>query len=270
MPPLQAAGSALGQRPDGHHRLGPVLPIRRNPGWRRFCFTVLDPAVNSLQSSVGWTSLTETQPDGTLYQYGSAAGGIGPLQYIQNPAGARWTVTYDGSNRVSFVTDPLGRRTSFAYNATSGNLTSIQDPFQRLTTLTVNSSGDLVQILSPELCITSMVYDSSHFLPHGSILSATGLASTRAPVGRSVAAGGRHDARRRASQAVLSVPATPASQDLDHQPAGLCLHAQYANIGGASRGHRRGRATSTNYNWDSNGHLFGIGDGLGNITSFSY
>ena len=121
-------------------------------------------AVNSLQSSVGFTNFTETQPDGTVYQYGAPVSGTAPLLYIQNPAGARWTVTYDGSSRVSFITDPLLRRTTLAYDATSAKITSIQDPFGRLTSLTVNSSGDLVQIMSPELCIYSMVYSGGHLL----------------------------------------------------------------------------------------------------------
>ena len=45
-------------------------------------------AVNSLQSSVGFTNFTETQPDGTVYQYGAPVSGTAPLLYIQNPAGA--------------------------------------------------------------------------------------------------------------------------------------------------------------------------------------
>ena len=118
--------------------------------------------MNSLQTPMNASTATETQPDGTLYQYGSLSGGALSLQYIQNPAGQRWTVTYDGSGRVSFVTDPITRRTTLSYDATSGKISSIQDPLGRRTTLTVNGSGDLVQVLSPELCVTSMVYDSSH------------------------------------------------------------------------------------------------------------
>ena len=100
------------------------------------------------------STATETQPDGTLYQYGSLSGGALSLQYIQNPAGQRWTVTYDGSGRVSFVTDPLTRRTTLSYDATSSKINCIQDPFGRRTTITVNGSGDLAQVISPELCIT--------------------------------------------------------------------------------------------------------------------
>ena len=65
---------------------------------------------------------TETQPDWTLFQYGAAGGGTS-LLYIQNPTGARWTVTYDGSNRVSSITDPILRLTTLTYSATTNRST---------------------------------------------------------------------------------------------------------------------------------------------------
>ncbi len=119
--------------------------------------------VNSLQAPSNASTATETQPDGTLYQYSTSGGGLS-LQYIQNPAGARWTVTYDGIGRVSFVKDPIGRLTTFAYNATSGKISSVQDPFGRLSTITVDSSGNLVQLLSPELCLSrhGLRYEPPH------------------------------------------------------------------------------------------------------------
>ena len=49
-----------------------------------------------------------------------------------------------------------------AYDPVSGMITSIQDSFGRLTTISVNGSGDLSQIMTPDLCISSLVYDGSH------------------------------------------------------------------------------------------------------------
>ena len=60
---------------------------------------------------------------------------------------------------VTQVTDPFGRVGSLTYDATSGKISSFQDPFGRITTYSVNSAGNLVQITSPELCIYSIVYD---------------------------------------------------------------------------------------------------------------
>jgi len=62
---------------------------------------------NSLFSAARNTGpFTETQSDGTLFQYSSG----GPPSYlvsIQNVAGSRWTLTRDSSNRVTQVTDPF-------------------------------------------------------------------------------------------------------------------------------------------------------------------
>src|SRR5262249_35850333 len=79
----------------------------------------------------------EPQPDGLQYQYTGTS--PYPLQAIVNPAGARWTLTRDGSNRVTVVTDPFSRLTTLAYDATSGKITRIQDPFGRIVTLSVNA-----------------------------------------------------------------------------------------------------------------------------------
>ncbi len=217
------------------------------------------------------STATETQPDGTIFQYGSLSGGVLSLQYIQNPAGARWTVTYDGSNRVSFVTDPPGRRTTFAYDATSGKIISIQDPFGRLTTLTVNGSGDLAQVISPELCITSAVYNGSHQMtswinPLGDRTSfsyASGLVIT-SPLGavttlvNGVVTGGRFRPR---------IPGTTFSAVTN--PLG-----NVATLGFDTNGTLLGATDAvgniTSYSWDGTGHLLAIGDGLGNTTTFSY
>jgi YD repeat-containing protein len=49
------------------------------------------------------------------------------LLSITNPAGATWSLTYDASNRVSSVSDPFVRPTTFSYSATSGKISSIAD-----------------------------------------------------------------------------------------------------------------------------------------------
>jgi len=119
--------------------------------------------INSLQGPAGFTSFTETAPDGTKYQYGSAQSvPAALLKSIQNPAGSIWTVSYDANSRVSAITDPYARRTTLTYAPTGGKISAIQDSFGRQTTISVNSSGNLVQVTTPELCITSLVYGSSN------------------------------------------------------------------------------------------------------------
>ena len=229
------------------------------------------PAVNSLQSATGWTSLTETQPDGTSFHYGSAAGGTGSLLYLQNPAGARWTLTYNGSGAVSSVLDPVGRLTTFGYNATSGNLSSIQDPFGRLTTFTVNSAGDLVQVMTPELCISRMTYNSSHNLlawinPLGdrtSFAYASTSLVVESPLG-----------------AVTTMTLTPSGGEFRPRDPSVATSTVVNPLGQVTTlGFNLGKqivsaidavGNRTSYSWDSTGHLLSIGDGLGNTTTFGY
>ena len=106
-------------------------------------------------STTGWT---ETQPNGTAFVYD----GTGVLRTIRNRAGVRWTVTWDGTfSLVQGIVGPFGRRTSFAYDASS-HLKRIQDPGGRITTVTVNASNQLTRVISPALCITSFVYSGSN------------------------------------------------------------------------------------------------------------
>ncbi len=72
-------------------------------------------AVNALYSQPHFAGFTETAPDGTVYQYGAAAFGPGPLLSIQNAAGAVWSVTYDSNQRVSSIKDPFSRLTTLNY-----------------------------------------------------------------------------------------------------------------------------------------------------------
>ena len=231
-------------------------------------------AVNSLQATAGGASFTETQPDGTLYQYGSAVSGgtPAPLLYIQNPAGARWTVSYDLASRVSSVTDPILRLTTLAYDG-AGKLSSILDPFGRRTTITVNG-GDLVQFLSPELCLTSMVYNTNHLMlawinPLGDRTTFAGGEGNQlvvtSPLGAATTLTGHSQMggafRPRVPGNVISVITNP----LGHVTS-LGFDITMSMLQGASDA----LGNITTYNWDSHQRLAGIFDGLGNATSFSY
>ena len=125
-------------------------------------YSATAPGQNTLvgNSTTGWT---ETQPDGTSFKYDNT----GMLRSIGNRAGVRWTLTWDGAfDFVQAIQGPLGRRTTFVYNA-SNFLRRIVDPGGRITTLTVNASSNLSQIISPELCVSSFIYDSSHHVRPG-------------------------------------------------------------------------------------------------------
>ena len=108
-------------------------------------------------ATTGWT---ETQPDGTSFNYDST----GVLRTISNRAGVRWTLTWDAAfDLVQAIQGPFGRRTSFVYNA-SNFVRRIMDPGGRITTLTVNANSDLTQIVSPRALRHFTIYDGSHHL----------------------------------------------------------------------------------------------------------
>ena len=271
-PHFQAAGSALGKHGHGRHGSGQSYnyTVVKGSGFA----APTNGAINSLQATAGGASFTETQPDGTLYQYGSQVSGVSPLLYIQNPAGARWTVTYDGSSRVSSITDPILRATTLTYNATSGKLSSILDPFGRLTTITVNSSGDLVQILSPELCLTSMVYDTNHLMlawinPLGDRTSFTYGSGSQLVVTSPL--GAVTTLTSGTQSGGLFRPASPATLITTIiNPLGQVSTLGFDATQSMLLGAIDALGNTTTYNWDAHQRLAGIVDGLGNSTSFSY
>ena len=107
---------------------------------------------NSLSKDAnGWT---EQQPDGTAYRYNTS----GVLQYVANPAGGRWTVSYTGVNRIKAIVDPFAGRTTLSYTATQF-LKRVQDSAGRITTFSVSSSGNnLTRIQTPDLALTTLTY----------------------------------------------------------------------------------------------------------------
>ena len=69
---------------------------------------------------------------------------------------------YDGDGRLVGVVDPAGLRTTFEY--TNGKITGIIDPAQRSTTLSYDSSGNLLSVEDPDGSKRAWDYDSHHRL----------------------------------------------------------------------------------------------------------
>ena len=113
-------------------------------------------------ASPGWV---ETQPDGFQIQYEQYVSGKGRVLQMVNPSSYGWTVLRDSSGRVSAVFDTAGtfnQRTTFTYG--SNGLSEITDSAGRNTLVQINANGNLVQITSPDLCVTSIGYDASNRL----------------------------------------------------------------------------------------------------------
>ena len=70
---------------------------------------------------------------------------------------------HPGTSRLATIADPLGRTTTFAYDA-GGHLSSITDPYERSTQITIDGDGDLVTIVNPDTNTRSFTYDDDHQL----------------------------------------------------------------------------------------------------------
>lgn len=100
---------------------------------------------------------------------------------LMTSSGDRYTAdstvyAYDGSNRLSTITDEVGQVTTFTYapdgicpsGATSGKLCAITTPGGRVSKFVVNSSGDLVTIIDPDGVTAFSGSYSSHKLTSAS------------------------------------------------------------------------------------------------------
>ena len=106
-------------------------------------------------------SWTETQGNGLSFVYQHATANF--LTRIVGISGGIWTMVYDAFYNNTAIIDPFLRLTSFSWDsATPANLRRITDSGGRITTFSINdASSTLRRVITPELCITSMNYDSS-------------------------------------------------------------------------------------------------------------
>jgi RHS repeat-associated protein len=85
----------------------------------------------------------------------------GSLSAVTDPAGRQLTFAYEGSGRLSGVTDVAGSRSvAFAYDS-SGNLSDVKDVGGGTTHFTYDSSHRLLTITDPRGGVTTNVYDGS-------------------------------------------------------------------------------------------------------------
>jgi RHS repeat-associated protein len=79
------------------------------------------------------------------------------LTQVVDPAGNATTLSYDGTLRLTSITDAMGRKTTFQYGLSTAPLliTAIIDPFGRSSKLTYDTEGRLSSITDP-IGITSI------------------------------------------------------------------------------------------------------------------
>ncbi|QEH32071.1 Putative deoxyribonuclease RhsC [Aquisphaera giovannonii] len=120
--PFEGTGAVAGFR--GPSSNPSTLLHNGNGTWTR---TYPDGTVIQFDSSGRETSITDRNGNAYTYGYVSAGAAAGAVQSVADPVGLRTTFAYNGSGRLSTITDPAGRVTTVTMDA-SGNLTKFVDP----------------------------------------------------------------------------------------------------------------------------------------------
>jgi YD repeat-containing protein len=105
----------------------------------------------------------QTQPDGFQIHYDTD----GNADMLLSGSDC-WTLIYDGGNRLSTITGPLGGLTTFSYDVTLTGDNSIHQPDGRITHFLRDPiSGNLLQITQADGSQITFTYDdSSHLVGH--------------------------------------------------------------------------------------------------------
>ncbi len=121
----------------------------------------------------GSTGYTRTLPDGTQITFNSAGYETATIDLN----GLHTTYSYNSYNQLTSVEDPYDKYTTLTYSASGGSLQTIEDPADRLTTFTY-SSGNLAAVEQADDSRTTYTYGSSGQLtqvkdPLGNVVSVT-------------------------------------------------------------------------------------------------
>ena len=113
-----------------------------------------------VQSSSIWT-LTFQNGEKRTFDVNS-----GSLTSIIDRNGNTTTVAYDGTNRLTTVTDPVSRHLTFSYaNGSSRLVTGVSSDVGNLSlSYAYDSQGKLTQVTKPDLTTISFQYDANAFI----------------------------------------------------------------------------------------------------------
>src|SRR5262249_28032050 len=119
--------------------------------WQGFYYAPAPGSVNSLSWGGGAIFFSETQPNGTVYTYPYHFQSFNNvlISGIGLPQASNWVPKADAGGKVTSLANPLGVRTSLAYDA-SNKLRRVTDSGARMTSFTVDGSGNLSRIVAPD------------------------------------------------------------------------------------------------------------------------
>ena len=113
------------------------------------------------------TSYTITSTDGSQLVYSQVDGAVNGnprkvfLTSIKDPQGNALTLAYDGSLRLTTITDAASRVTTLGYSGASLQVSTITDPFGRAASLAYDGSNRLSSITDVIGITSSFHYDGS-------------------------------------------------------------------------------------------------------------
>ncbi len=133
-------------------------------------FTSLDGDFSEL---IGYEdgTFSRTLKNGMRIEYN--ANGLQVAKIDRN--GNTTTYAYDGQERLTSITDPVGKVTTLAYSG--NNLASVTDPAGRVSTFSHDGDGNMTQVTFPDTTSRTFGYDSRHLMT--SETNARNLTTTR-------------------------------------------------------------------------------------------
>jgi RHS repeat-associated protein len=209
---------------------------------------------------------TIREPDGDIWRFDYVHDASGALTQLTatDPMNRTTVTTYTGLHQPNTITDPRGKVTDydydakgnltqitqpanvvmlFAYNPTTGKLTSVTDPNGKTTTFGYGAKGNLTKVTDPLGKFSTFVYDS------------TGRLTQKTDPRLKVWTYGYNNANQLTSVDPPLVPATTYT---------------YSKVG-QLKTVTDGRGNVTTYNYDGNGRLINIkGPDATVVTTYTY
>ena len=102
---------------------------------------------------------TRAYPDGTSVTFNSSGQETSIADRNGNTTSYAYLTSGPATGALQTITDPVGLRTTLAYNA-SGRLSTITDPAARVTTIVVDSNGNLTSATDPDNAVTAYGYST--------------------------------------------------------------------------------------------------------------
>jgi YD repeat-containing protein len=96
----------------------------------------------------------------TTLTYTALPNGVQQVESIVTPEGDVTTYTYDANSLLQASIDPLGQRTTFAWNG-SNQRTKVTDARGNVTTYTYSSLGPVETVKNPLGFVSTFVYDGA-------------------------------------------------------------------------------------------------------------